>query len=516
MISQLMISQHRTQEKITAGGSSGAIPVTATESTSNVTVSHAPPFRFLQKARFVLVRRNFAVTPAQTRVLAATILGSSMAFADGSIVTVAIPRMRDALGASLAQMQWVSNGYTLILSAFLLLGGAAGDRFGLRRVYALGIALFALASFGCALCSSAQELIAARALQGLGGAMMVPGSLALLSAHFAQAERGRAIGAWAAATSIAASLGPLLGGWLIDHAPWRTIFIINLPLAAFALAITLCGIAVLPANEARPMDWLGGLLAVGGLGAIALGLTLAGEADPSFSGYAIWVCLGGLALLAVFLAWEAHTPAPMMPLRLFRSRQIAGVNALTLLLYFALAGAIFFLPSTLIQADGWSAEKSGSIFLAFTAMLATLSRFGGIIADRFGVRLPLTVGPAVTAASFIILGLAVANGGYWNAMIPAMLVLGLGMGITVAPLSTAVMNGAPAGQSGIASAINNAVARVAGLIAVASLGAVAGDALVGGSRAAALAGFSRLTWICAAAAAMSAVVAYVTLRDEPR
>jgi EmrB/QacA subfamily drug resistance transporter len=456
------------------------------------------------------------VTPARTRVLAATILGSGMAFADGSIVTVAIPRLREALGASLAEMQWVSNGYTLILSAFLLLGGAAGDRFGLRRVYAAGIALFALASLGCAMCSSAWELIAARALQGLGGAMMVPGSLALLSAHFAPAERGRAIGAWAAATSIAAAFGPLFGGWLIDHAPWQTIFLINLPLAALALAIIFYGVADLPANEARPMDWLGGLLAVVGLGAIALGLTLVGEADASLSRFAISACLGGLALLAAFAAWEAHTPEPMMPLRLFGNRQIAGVNALTLLLYFALAGAIFFLPSTLIQADGWSAEKAGSIFLAFTAMLAILSRLGGSIADRFGVRLPLTVGPAVAATAFVGLGFAVENGGYWNAMIPAMLLLGLGMGITVAPLSTAVMNGAPAGQSGIASAINNSVARVAGLIAVASLGAVAGDAINGGTRDAALAGFSRLTLFCAAAAAMSALAAFVTLRDEAK
>jgi len=455
------------------------------------------------------------MTPAQTRVLAATILGSSMAFADGSIVTVAIPRMREALDASLAEMQWVANGYTLILSAFLLLGGAAGDRYGLRRVYGLGVGLFALASFACALSGDALQLIGARAAQGLGGAMMVPGSLALLSAHFPPQERGRAIGAWAGATSIAAAFGPLLGGWLIDHASWQTIFLINLPIAAIALAIIITGIADLPTGPAQPMDWAGALLAVASLGALAFGLTLLGEpgAPPD---HALWIGLAGLVLFGLFLAWEFITPAPMMPPRLFAMRQIAGVNALTLLLYFALAGAIFFIPSTLINADGWSAAKSGSIFLAFTAMLATLSRFGGAIADKFGVRLPLTVGPAVTAASFVALGPAVADGGYWSAMIPAMLLMGLGMGITVAPLSTAVMNGAPAGQSGIASAINNAVARVAGLIAVASLGAVAGEALVGGSREAALAGFSRLTWICAAAAGVSAVVAYGVLRDEGR
>lgn len=438
-----------------------------------------------------------------------------MAFADGSIVVVAIPKMREALAASLAQMQWVSNGYTLILSAFLLLGGAAGDRYGLRRVYALGIGLFALASLGCALSANALQLIGARAVQGLGGAMMVPGSLALLSAHFPPQERGRAIGAWAAATSIAAAFGPLLGGWLIDHAPWQAIFLINLPLAALALAIVLYGIDDLPAGEARPMDWLGALLAVSGLGALALGLTLLGE-PGALSAYAIGIALCGLALFALFLAWEDSAKAPMMPPRLFARRQIAGVNALTLLLYFALAGAIFFLPSTLIQADGWSAAEAGSIFLAFTAILAVLSRHGGVIADRFGVRMPLTIGPAIAAASLALFGPAVANGSYWGAMIPAMLLLGLGMGITVAPLSTAVMNGAPSGQSGVASAINNAVARVAGLIAVASLGAVAGDALGKGGREAALAGFSRVTLVCAAAAGLSAIVAFALLRDETR
>jgi EmrB/QacA subfamily drug resistance transporter len=437
-----------------------------------------------------------------------------MAFADGSIVVVAIPKMREALGAALAQMQWVSNGYTLTLSAFLLLGGAAGDRYGLRRVFAAGIGLFALASLLCALSADVYQLIGARALQGLGGAMMVPGSLALLAAHFPAAERGRAIGAWAAATSIAAALGPLLGGWLIDHAPWQTIFLINLPIAASAVAIVVAGVADLPAGRDAPMDWLGALLAVAGLGGVALGLTLLGEARTGASNAALGSGACGLALLALFVLWESRAPAPMMPPGLFRSRQISGVNALTLLLYFALSGAIFFLPSTLIQADGWSAAEAGSIFMAFTIMLAILSRFGGAIADRFGVRLPLTVGPAITAASFALLGPAAANGDYWRAIVPTMLLMGLGMGVTVAPLSTAVMNGAPAGQSGIASAINNAVARVAGLIAVASLGLVAGEALAGGTREEVLAGFTRLTMVCATAAALGAAVSFLALADD--
>jgi EmrB/QacA subfamily drug resistance transporter len=455
------------------------------------------------------------VTRSQFRILVATILGSSMAFADGSILTVAIPRMRVALEASLGQMQWVSNSYTLILSAFLLLGGAAGDRYGLRRVFGFGIAFFAAASLTCALSNDVATLIGARALQGLGAAIMTPGSLALLSAYFPQEQRGRAIGLWAATAGIAAALGPLIGGWLVDHAPWRTIFLINLPLAALAIGVLMRGVDDLPKREDRAMDWLGAILAAASLGTMTFGLTWLGERGAP-TGYPIAIALAGAALFALFLAWEAYTPTPMAPPRLFARRQIAGVNALTFFLYFALAGTIFFLPSTLINADGWSAAEAGSVFLAFTGMMAGLSRFGGAIADRFGVRGPLTVGPAITAASLLIFGPAVANGSYWGAIVPAMLLTGLGMGLTVAPLSTAVMNGAPAGQTGVVSAINNAVARVAGLMAIASLGIVAGDALVGGSRAAALTGFSRLTMICAAASGLAAIVAFLTLRDTPQ
>ena len=446
------------------------------------------------------------MTPLQGRVLTATIIGSSMAFADGSIVTVAIPKMRAALDASLAEMQWVANGYTLVLSAFLLLGGAAGDRYGLRRVYALGIALFAIASFACALSADSTALILARAAQGFGAALMVPGSLALIAAHFPTDERGRAIGVWAATTSIAAAFGPLLGGWLVDHAPWQSIFLINLPFAAIGLWIVIRGIADLPAGNSG-MDWPGAFLAVVGLGGVALSLTLFGEAGADVRRATIVSGIGGLAALAGFIVWESRAPTPMLPLRFFRDRRANGVNALTLLLYFALSGAIFFLPSTLIQRHGWSAAEAGSIFLGFTAMLAFLSRFGGAIADRFGVRIPLTVGPAVTAAGFAALAPAVAFGDYWTAIVPTMLLMGVGMGITVAPLSTAVMATAPAGQTGVASAINNAVARVAGLLAVASLGAIVGEGF---------GGFSALALICAAAAAVSAVVGFATLGDAQR
>ncbi len=488
------------------------------------------------------------MTAGQLRVLATAILGSSLVFADGSIVTVAIPKLREALGASLGQMQWVANSYTLVLASFLLLGGAAGDRYGLNRVFAAGVALFALASCGCALAASAPQLIFARAIQGLGGAALVPGSLALLAAHFPPDKRGGAIGAWAASTSIAAALGPLLGGWLIDHAPWQSIFFINLPLAAVAIALTVFGVDDPPGVGRKSMDWPGAMLAVAGLGALTLGLTLLGQPQDAALSTALWICASGAALLGVFLGWEAKAAAPMMPLAPFRSKSYAGVNALTLLLYFALAGVIFFLPTTLIEAHGWSAAKAGSIFLGFTTMLAIVSRFGGGAADRYGLRLPLTLGPALTALGLGLLGPAAANGDYWLAITPVMLLIGLGMGVTVAPLSTAVMNAAPPGHSGIASATNNAVARVAGLFAVASLGVIASwgfrlaaqssgldtrlraalldagfgqmpqalgdatatEALRAGYAQATLWGFIALTILCAAIAALSALVGFAT------
>ena len=275
---------------------------------------------------------------------------------------------------------------------------------------------------------------------------MVPGSLALIAAHFPADERGRAIGVWAAATSVAAALGPLLAGWLIDRAPWQSIFLINLPFAALCLWIVIRGVADLPTGAATRMDWQGALLAVIGLGGVALSLTLLGEAGGGTRLAAVASGVVGLAALAAFIAWEARAPAPMMPLQFFRDRRANGVNILTMLLYFALSGAIFFLPATLMLRDGWNAGQTGSIFLGFTAMLAILSRFGGAIADRFGVRLPLTVGPAITAASFAALAPAVAVGGFWTAIAPTMLLMGIGMGVTVAPLSTAVMANAPSGQ----------------------------------------------------------------------
>ncbi len=414
------------------------------------------------------------LTPGRTQnaVVWTAILASSMVFADGAIVTVAMPQMRQSLQASLAEMQWVTNAYALTLSAFLLLGGAAGDAYGLRRIFMIGIACFGLTSLWCGLSGSAGMLIVARAFQGIGGALLVPGSLALISAHFPKEARGKAIGAWAAASGIAAAFGPILGGWLIDIGPWQAIFWINVPIAAAALWLCWRRVPESAVMRESAMDWLGGLLAVLALGLLAYGLTSLGERE-SRKGIAALLSLAGAVLLGLFVRHEKRSAAPMMPLDLFRVPAFAHVNALTLLLYFALSGALFFLPTALIEAHDYSAARAGSVFLPFTLLMAALSRLGGVMADRFGTRILLTVGPLVTALSFALLAPAVLHGSYWLAIAPVMAVMGLGMGITVAPLSTTVMNAVPDERIGVASGVNNAISRVAGLTAVAGLGIMA-------------------------------------------
>lgn len=426
-------------------------------------------------------QRQAASAPVQTAcpdtarrwVVLTAILGSSMAFIDGTVVMVALPQMRADLDASLASMQWAVNAYTVTLAAFLLLGGAAGDALGRRRVFVAGVALFGLASLVCAIAPTVAVLITARAVQGIGGALLVPGSLALISAHFPKEHRAAAIGTWAAASGVAAALGPILGGWLVDLGSWPTIFLINLPVAAATVALALWRVPETVPVEGARMDWIGGALAVIGLTAIAWGLTVLGEnwRSAGFGGLA--ALAGGVLLLALFLLHERRTGAPMMPPDLFASRIFSGANALTLLLYFALSGALLFLPTALIEAHGWSAARAGSVFLPFTLVLAVISRAAGGLADRVGARLPLAAGSLVTAAAMALLAPAVASGDLWTALVPVMLLLGLGMGIVVAPLSAAVMNAVPDDRSGIASGVNNAVSRIAGLIATASLGAVA-------------------------------------------
>ncbi len=409
----------------------------------------------------------------QRWVLAATVLGSTMAFVDESVVTVALPTIERDLATSLAAMQWVVNAYTLCLSALLLIGGAAGDRFGRRRVFAIGTATFAAASLGCGFAPGIVSLILGRAVQGAGAAFLIPCSLAIIGAAFPESERGKAIGLWSGASAIAAGLGPLLGGWLVDHASWRVIFLIDPVLALPTLWIALRRLPESrdPASTAG-LDWPGAALAFGGLGALAHGLIAA--ADRGWrDGEVILSLAAGALLLAALVRHEGRSAAPMLPLDLFRSRRFSGVNLLTLLLYGALGGAFFFLPFLLIQVHGYSATETGAAFLPFTLILGALSRWSGGLLDRFGARLPLVAGPAISAAGLALLAWPGTGGSYWTSFLAPMVVLGFGMAVTVAPLTTTVINAVPARQTATASGINNAVASVASLLVIALLGTIA-------------------------------------------
>ena len=309
-------------------------------------------------------------------VLAATILGSSTAFIDGSVVSVALPAIQSDLAAPVSQVQWIVNAYMLLLGALILIGGASGDRFGRRRIFIIGVLVFTAASVACGLAPNAAALIAARALQGVGGALLVPTSLAIISAAFPEKERGRAIGTWAGASALTTALGPVLGGWLTDSVSWRAIFFINVPVAAIALAITLWHMPESRNRDAQKIDWLGAVLAVACLGCLAYGLTLASEADWA-DARVIAAMVIGAAVLAAFLWFEGRTRSPMMPLQLFRDSDFAGANAITLLLYFALSGAMFFLPFNLIRIQGYPAAAAGAAFLPLSLIMGLLSRWSG-------------------------------------------------------------------------------------------------------------------------------------------
>ncbi|WP_309681328.1 MFS transporter [Polaromonas sp.] len=449
--------------------------------------------------------------------LAATILGSSMAFIDGSVVNIALPAIQTAFGngagGSLASLQWIINAYLLALGSLVLVGGSLGDRFGRRRIFMLGIALFAAASAACGLAPDVAALIAARALQGVGAALLVPASLAIIGNVFEGEARGKAIGTWAAWAAITSAAGPVLGGWLVDVVSWRAVFFLNLPLAAATL--WLAWYAVPDSRDpqaAQHFDWPGVLLVAGGLGALTYGLTLAPGRGWRDAGV-LWPLALGVAALAAFAVAQARVRAPMVPPALFSSRDFLGANLLTLLLYFALSGVLFFLPFVLIGAFGYSATAAGATLLPFSLILGLLSPTAGKAMDRFGARRMLTWGPVLAAGGLALMALPGLGWPYWAGFFPAMLVLGLGMTIAVAPLTTTVMNAVPSAHAGVASGVNNAVARVAGLLAVAVLGVVFAAALGGPLQGApAVALIEAFRWVvlaavlCALASAVCAAV----------
>jgi EmrB/QacA subfamily drug resistance transporter len=478
-------------------------------------------------------------------VLIAAIAASSMGFIDGSVISIAIPSIRVDLGATLADAQWVSNAYLLFLSALTLLGGAAGDRFGLRRTFGLGIALFTVSSIACALAPTPLFLIVARAIQGIGAAFMVPGSLAIIAKAYPKESRGQAIGIWAAASSITSVAGPIIGGLVLTGLgdwSWRLIFAINLPLGVGALALLWFRVAPDQVEAGRRLDVFGAALATVALMLISYGLTGDGsESTPPLSHTLMW-CGLGLILAIGFIVWEARTRSPMLPLRLFGNLAFSGANGLTFALYFALGGTMFFLPMTMIGGWGESPATVSLTLLPLGIILTALSSFSGKWADRYGPGPLIALGSLIVALAFGLMGITAPMHNPWQAVLPSVALLGLGMGLVVSPLSTAVMTSVEDRDTGVASGVNNAVARVAGLVAVALLGAMVAaifERSLGGAAelpiffglpanglsveeealriGATDAAFATVAYVTAALSLISAAIAWLTLeRKAPR
>lgn len=408
-------------------------------------------------------------------VLIATILASSMVFIDSTALNVALPAIQNDLNASGIELLWILNIYTVFLASLILVGGSLGDHYGRVRIFRYGILIFTAASIVCGLSVSPVMLIIARAVQGIGGALMVPGSLAIISALFPAEKRGTAIGTWSTFSTLTTVMGPVLGGWLAQQGLWRVVFFINLPLALLAL-YTLTRVPENKDEDApQRLDYLGAFLATLGLAGVSFGFIQGAEWGLSDPRIVVALVVGVINLIA-FIINERRSDHPMMPLSLFQNRTFFGANLLTLFLYGALYGSLFFLPLNLIQVQGYSESVAGWANIPSSIILALLSRFSGGLVDRIGARLPLIIGPAIAGVGFILLalpGLTEGQSAYWTTYFPGIVAFGIGMGITVAPLSTAVMGSAPQAQSGTASGINNAISRVAGALAIAIFGLIA-------------------------------------------
>ena len=403
-------------------------------------------------------------------VLVATIIASSMTFIDGTVVNVALPALQQSLNATITDVQWVVEAYALFLGALILVGGSLGDQLGRRKVFLVGVVVFTAASIVCGFAPTPLILIAGRALQGIGAALLVPGSLAIITVTFDGEERGRAIGTWSGFSAITTALGPVGGGWLIEHVSWRAVFFINVPLAIIVMILSL---RWMPESKdpdrAGRIDWWGAALAMLGLSGIVFGLlewTPLGATHPLVvSSLAV-----GIVALVLLIVVESRVDNAMLPLTLFSNRAFTLANVLTLFLYAALAVMMFLVPLNLIQVRGFSATIAGAALLPFPIIMFALSRWSGGLVSRVGRRLPLTIGPAIAAAGLAILAIDPSAGAFWPVFLSGIIVLGLGMAVTVAPLTTTVMDSAPRGHSGVASGVNNAVSRVAGLLAIAAFG----------------------------------------------